>query len=66
MQPNLINLDVGIDDIVYVAQSIESRISRQQGLLGQSFRVRIVLFENDKDGARSFQGCTISAFGERF
>ena len=46
LQPDMSTFDDGIDSIIYFAGKTEGRISRQQGKVGDSFRVRVSLVEN--------------------
>lgn len=66
LQPNMNTFDAGIDDVVYVGGAAEARISRQQGKVGSSFRVRIICNETGFGGAGAFQSATISICGELY
>lgn len=67
MLPSMAGFDAGVDDIVWVADKTEARISRQQGNLPDSrFRVKVKVTERDFGGAGAFQSVNITAFGEAF
>ena len=65
LQPNLIVIDVGIDDIVYVG-GFEAAVSRQQGKLGSDFRVVLILNERGFGTPEAFSGVDVSIYGEMF
>lgn len=68
VQPDLLNVDPGIDEIVYVGEQTTSMISRHQGRLpaGEPFRVCLILVDHDVGGPLAFQSVEVSAFGEVF
>lgn len=66
MQPDMVVIDVGIDDVLQVGGDSVSRISRQQGKLGPEFRVRLSLTEFDFGGPGAFQSVTVNVYGEKF
>ncbi len=66
LQPDISTYDDGIDSIVYVGDRTIARISRQQGRIGSSFRVRVILSENNYGTANAFQNVTMSIYGELY
>ena len=66
LQPDMVAIDAGIDDTVYVGNQEIARISRQQGKLTDRFRLRLVLVDQNPGGAGGFESLTVSARGERF
>ena len=66
LQPDIDSFDAGIDDIIYVAGATEARVSRQQGKVGSSFRLRIIINERGFGGAGAFQSVTLNAYGELY
>ena len=66
LQPSIVVIDMGVDDGIQLGGDTVARISRQQGKLGDDFRVCIVLHEQDYGGPGAFQSATISVYGERF
>lgn len=64
LQPGLVTFDVGLDDVVWVGDTTIARISRQQGKLGSSFRLRVVLKEDGFGTPDAFQGGTIRVVAE--
>ena len=67
LQPNLVVLDQGLDDAIFVGNQTIARISRQQGkLVDSKYRIRIVLTEEGYGGAGAFTSGKVSAYTERF
>jgi len=66
MQPDIDTYNSGIDDVIYVGGATEARISRQQGKVGSSFRLRILCQENGFGSAGAFQSIVINAYGELY
>ena len=66
LQPDFTIIDAGVDDVVYVADVEQARISRTAGKLGGDWRIRILLKETGYGGAGAFQSGKINVYGERF
>lgn len=66
MAPGIDTYSDGIDSIVYVGGSTVARVSRQQGRVGSSFRLRLLLEETAFGGGNAFQSVRVSAYGELF
>lgn len=67
MLPSMAGFDAGVDDIIWIADKTEARISRQQGNLPDSkFRVKLKVTERDFGGPGAFQSVKLTAFGEAF
>lgn len=66
LAPNISTFDAGIDDVMYVGGETIARISRQQGMLGSTWRLRVVCRESGFGGAGAFQSARLSAYGEMF
>lgn len=67
LQPNLVVIDQGVDDVIFVGSATVARLSRQQGkLIDSKYRVRIVLTEEGYGGAGAFTSGKISAYAELF
>lgn len=64
LQPNMSTFDDGIDSIIYVGDRTVARLSRQQGTVGSSFRVRLIINEQLFGTANAFQSARISIYGE--
>lgn len=63
LQPDMVWLDAGIDNNIYVANQNIARISHQQGKLGPNFRVCVNLIEPTPG---NFTSVDISIYGERY
>ncbi|RKZ92521.1 MAG: hypothetical protein DRQ40_08660, partial [Gammaproteobacteria bacterium] len=67
LEPSVAGFDAGVDDVMFVGDTVEARVSRQQGRLpATSFRVRVSVTERDYGGPGSFQEVCLSGFGEVF
>ena len=66
LQPDMSTFDSGIDDNMFVGGQVIARISRQQGKVGATYRVKLVCQENGHGGAGSFQSVNINIYGELF
>jgi hypothetical protein len=67
LQPDIAGFDAGVDDIIFVGNSVVARVSRQQGNLPDTkFRVCILATERDFGGPGAFQSLVLSASGEAF
>lgn len=66
LQPDLVVIDQGVDDVVFIGNDEDTRISRVQGRLGDEWRIRFVLTENDHSGSGSFTDGDITVYGERY
>lgn len=66
VQPNISTFDDGIDSIMYVGGRTVARISRQQGRIGSTFRVRVLIEETNYGGAAAFQSVKMNILGELF
>lgn len=55
----------GIDSIMYVGNSTIARISRQQGRVGSSYRIRVILAETNYN-VQPFQSVKLSMYGELY
>ena len=64
--PNTSSDSAGIDDDMYVGNSVIARISRQQGKAGSTMRVRLVAQENNYGLSNQFQSVKVSIYGELF
>ncbi len=67
LQPNLVVIDQGVDDVTFVGNETKARISRQQGKLPDTdWRVRVLLTEEGHGGPGAFASGKITVYGERF
>lgn len=66
LQPDISTFNDGIDSIVYVAGATMSRISRQQGRVGGTFRVRLLYQENAYGQPDRFQSGRFNVYGELY
>ena len=67
LQPNVVVIDLGVDDIIYVNDATRARISRQQGSVPDTaFRVKVSVTERGFGGPGAFQQVKLSGFGELF
>lgn len=66
LQPEMSTYDDGIDSIVYVGDRTVARISRQQGRVGSSFRVRVSINETNYGTINAFQSVKLSIYGELY
>lgn len=64
LQPNIDTFNLGIDDAIYVADQTIALVSRQQGKLGPSYRLRVVLRETGYGTPEAFQSGTIKVVAE--
>lgn len=65
LQPNISADNSGIDDDIYVGNIVLARVSRQQGKVGSSFRIRLVVNEQNY-GVAAFQSIKVNIYGELF
>lgn len=67
LQPNIIVIDLGVDDVIYVNDGVRARVSRQQGAVPDTaFRVCVTVTERGYGGGGAFQSVTLTGFGELF
>lgn len=68
LQPDLLVIDAGIDELVYVADEEISHISRHQGRMpsSSSWRIRVILNDYGIGTEHEFKSVKISAFGETY
>tara|TARA_R110002074_G_scaffold402324_1_gene607067 strand:+ start:136028 stop:136513 length:486 start_codon:yes stop_codon:yes gene_type:complete len=66
LQPDMSTYNDGVDSIIWFANKTEGRISRQQGKVGTSFRVRVDLVENGFGGPYAFQSVKLNILGELY
>lgn len=64
--PNISSDNAGIDDDMYVGNSVIARISRQQGKAGATMRVRLIAQENSYGTGSQFESIKVSMYGELF
>lgn len=65
LQPNMNTYNDGIDSVVYTGGRTVARISRQQGRVGASFRVRVLLHEEPGiPESQRFQSVKIAIHGD--
>lgn len=66
VQPGIQSFDAGIDDIIWVGDTTIARISRQQGRLPASLRLRIICKESGYGGSGAFQSMILKAMLEMY
>jgi len=66
LQPDISTFDAGIDDIMWIGDTTAARISRQQGKVGATYRVRVQLKEIAHGQPNQFQSVTMSIYGELY
>lgn len=67
LQPNILVLDLGVDDIIFVNDATRARVSRQQGAVPDTeMRVALSVTERGFGQGGAFQSVKISGFGELF
>lgn len=66
LQPDMNTYDDGVDSIIYAGDRTIARISRQQGKVASSFRVRVFINETNFGNINAFQSITLSIYGELY
>lgn len=66
IQPNIINFDEGIPIDVWDGEAVSSRINRQQGILGNDFRVVLEVIETKYGTLDALQSFNVRMTGERY
>lgn len=67
LQPSIVVIDLGVDDIVFAGNATQARISRQQGSCPDTaIRCKLLVTETDYGGPGAFQSMTLNVYGELF
>jgi len=66
VQPNIYNFFEGAPVDYYDGQSVTTRISRQQGILGDNYRVILHIVETKYGTSDAFEEVTLDIYGQRY
>lgn len=66
VQPDIVNFDEGIPIDDWDGAAVVARRSRQQGILGNDFRVVLSVLENNYGNLNALQSFTVKMIGERY
>ena len=66
VQPNIFNINEGVPVDTWDGAKVTTRISRQQGILGQEFHTVLTILENQYGTADAFESMIFKLIGERY